>query len=313
MHKPMIVAMASFSVTALALAACAVPPAPPPRRSPSAIGATGLTGSSWVLESLYGQPPVADTTVTLSFEANRVSGSDGCNRLMGSYTVDGFNITFGPLAGTMMACPGPIMEQADKFRQALSNAKSFQAAEGRLTLLDAEGKAIATFVVQDTELAGTSWKAIGYNDGRQAVVSVIGGTELTVSFSADGRIGGNAGCNDFSGPYQTEDGRKITIGPLASTLKACDSPAGVMDQEAQFLAALQTAATYRVEGNRLELRTANGAMAANFQRVKCRGEGCKRRDTQHRGVAYPASDTRSASPITPALREFRPAPAALLC
>ena len=268
MHKPMIVAMASFSVTTLALAACALPPAPPPRRSPSAIGATGLTGSSWVLESLYGQPPVADTTVTLSFEANRVSGSDGCNRLMGSYTLDSFNITFGPLAGTMMACPGPIMEQADKFRQALSNAKSFQAAEGRLTLLDAEGKAIATFVVQDTELAGTSWKAIGYNDGRQAVVSVIGGTELTVSFSADGRIGGNAGCNDFSGPYQTEDGRKITIGPLASTLKACDSPAGVMDQEAQFLAALQTAATYRIEGNRLELRTANGAMAANFQRVK---------------------------------------------
>ncbi|MCZ7589672.1 MAG: META domain-containing protein [Gaiella sp.] len=46
----------------------------------------------------------------------------------------------------------------------------------------------------------------------------------------------------------------------------CDQPAGVMDQEAGYLAALETAATYRVEGSKLELRTADGAIAAQFQR-----------------------------------------------
>ena len=60
------------------------------------------------------------------------------------------------------------------------------------------------------------------------------------------------------------DGEKITIGPLASTMKFCNDPEGVMDQEAQYLAALQSAATYRIEGNRLELRTADGALAADF-------------------------------------------------
>ena len=37
-----------------------------------------------------------------------------------------------------------------------------------------------------------------------------------------------------------------------------------MDQEAQYLAALQTAATYQIENNVLELRTTDGALAANF-------------------------------------------------
>ena len=45
------------------------------------------------------------------------------------------------------------------------------------------------------------------------------------------------------------------------------SPAGAMDQESRYLAALQTVATYRVEGTRLEMRTAAGALAAEFQRT----------------------------------------------
>ena len=57
------------------------------------------------------------------------------------------------------------------------------------------------------------------------------------------------------------DGNKITIGPLASTMMMCDSPAQIMEQEAQYLAALQSAATYQIEGNVLELRTADDAIA----------------------------------------------------
>ncbi|BCX04233.1 MAG: META domain-containing protein [Candidatus Roseilinea sp.] len=267
MQKTQIIKVLSFGAAALSLAACALPPAPP-RRPASSIGATGLTGSSWVLESLNGQPPLAETIITLNFEANRVNGSDGCNRFMGSYTLDGFNITFGQLAGTLMACPEPIMKQAADFQQALANARSFRAADGRLTLLDESGNAVATFVVQETDLVGMSWRALSYNNGKQAVVSLIAGTELTVAFDAEGRISGNAGCNAFTGSYRLEDDGKITIGPLAATRKLCNAPEGVMEQEAQFLAALETAATYRIEGDRLQLRTADGAMAANFQRAK---------------------------------------------
>ena len=40
-----------------------------------------------------------------------------------------------------------------------------------------------------------------------------------------------------------------------------------MDQEALFLAALYSAATYRIEGERLALRTAEGALAVNLIRA----------------------------------------------
>jgi len=37
-----------------------------------------------------------------------------------------------------------------------------------------------------------------------------------------------------------------------------------MEQEAQYLKALSTAATYRLDGNRLELRTTAGALAVTL-------------------------------------------------
>ena len=44
-----------------------------------------------------------------------------------------------------------------------------------------------------------------------------------------------------------------------------------MEQEQQYLAALETADTYSIRGSRLELRTATGALAARFDRVQTAG------------------------------------------
>lgn len=95
---------------------------------------------------------------------------------------------------------------------------------------------------------------------------MLAGTELTVAFGADGRVTGSAGCNTFMGGYKQEDGT-ITIGPLASTRKLCAEPAGVMEQEAQFLAALESAATYQLDGDMLHLRTADDALAVTMRRA----------------------------------------------
>jgi heat shock protein HslJ len=157
------------------------------------------------------------------------------------------------------------MDQENAYFQALAAAKTFTVNGDQLTLNDSGGQAIASYKAQSQDLAGTSWLAIGYNNGQQAVVSVTTGTELTADFGEDGNLTGFAGCNNYNGTY-TVDGDKITIGPLASTMKSCSDPEGVMDQEAQYLAALQSAVTYQIVGNRLELRTADGAMAADFSR-----------------------------------------------
>jgi putative lipoprotein len=48
------------------------------------------------------------------------------------------------------------------------------------------------------------------------------------------------------------------------TRKLCPDP--IMDQENKYLAALESAATYQIEGNTMNMWTAEGATAANFQR-----------------------------------------------
>jgi heat shock protein HslJ len=86
-----------------------------------------------------------------------------------------------------------------------------------------------------------------------------------MAFSADGRVGGSAGCNAYTASYSAA-GPKLTFGPAAATRKMCVRPAGVMEQEQQFLKALETVATARFEGDRLELRAATDALAATLAR-----------------------------------------------
>jgi len=58
---------------------------------------------------------------------------------------------------------------------------------------------------------------------------------------------GNAGCNDSFGPYETND-NAISMDPFGSTRKACQEPEGVMEQETLCLQALESAASYRIDG-----------------------------------------------------------------
>ena len=62
-------------------------------------------------------------------------------------------------------------------------------------------------------------------------------------------------------------GGKLTLRPAGTTRMACPKPDGVMDQEREFLKALETVATARFEGDRLELRTASDALAAMLVRA----------------------------------------------
>ena len=73
-----------------------------------------------------------------------MSGSGGCNRLAGTYTVEGNRLTFSRMAGTMMACPSG-MEQERSFHDALGRAATWRIDGERLELSDATGKVIAQF------------------------------------------------------------------------------------------------------------------------------------------------------------------------
>jgi heat shock protein HslJ len=234
---------------------------------PSAAEAPSLEGTSWMLESLPGRTLVSVSRATVNFEGGRLSGGDGCNRYnMGFTASDGKIEIKAPAASTMMACPPPLMAQAEATVAALSGARSYRIEQGRLQLADASGKVLASFAPVTQQLVGTKWNANGINNGRAAVVSLVTGSKVSLEFGPDGLLNGSGGCNILRGRYE-QKGQELRIQAPAITRKFCAEPAGVMEQETAFLKALGTVTTARVDGNRLELRAAGGELAAGFSRA----------------------------------------------
>jgi heat shock protein HslJ len=111
-------------------------------------------------------------------------------------------------------------------------------------------------------LEGAPWRLGSYAgpDGRPR--PVLRGTEVTVTFQ-DGRVSGSAGCNRYTAGYEVA-GDALRVSAAASTQAFCPEPAGVMEQEAAYLAALPTASRYRIEGDRLALEQDDGARVATY-------------------------------------------------
>jgi heat shock protein HslJ len=250
--------------TAVATAAPEVAPTEAPTQAPNVevpiVAEPVLPGTAWIMASLNGNLPAEGTTVTLQFGTDgTVSGSDGCNRYSTTFVENGQDLTITqPMAGTMMACDQPVMDQAAQYQEALAKVTRFQASSRQLVLF-AGDEIVLTYIADVQALEGTAWYVTSYNNGREAVVGVLAGTEITLIFEkAD--LSGSAGCNNYFGGY-TVTGNTIAIDPPGSTRRFCEAPEGVMEQEAAYLAALESAATFRVEGDELWLRDAGDAIA----------------------------------------------------
>ena len=244
----------------LLVGCCRVPAAtrtPPPP-------AMTIEGPTWRLSTIgSSEPDTAGQTgrpVTARFAAGRVDGFSGCNQFFGGYTIDGERIRFAPLAGTMMACSPPAMALEKAVQGALAGTVRYAIDGDRLTLTPAAGAALAFQAEPAPTLAGVVWHVTGFNNGRDAVVGPLTGTDLTLSFG-DGMVRGHAGCNSFRAPY-TSDGERMTVGPANTTRKACAGE-GVMQQEREFLAALATATKWSVRGGMLDVHRADGQRVLN--------------------------------------------------
>ncbi|MGE5602672.1 MAG: META domain-containing protein, partial [Nitrososphaerales archaeon] len=120
--------------------------------------------------------------------------------------------------------------------------------------------------VEANPLAGTRWNVMNVNNGMGAVVGLVAGSTITMDFGTGGQLQGSAGCNTYSATYNAS-GDALTISPPRATQMYCDSPEGVMQQEQQFLAALQSAAAFQITGDRLYIRSPGGALAVSGNRA----------------------------------------------
>jgi heat shock protein HslJ len=106
-----------------------------------------LENTYWRLVRLGGEPVQVEPNqrephIILRTHDQRVSGSGGCNRLLGGYRIDGDRITFGKFAATLMACPAG-MDQEQAFLGALGQAARWRVVGSHLELFDAGGVPLA--------------------------------------------------------------------------------------------------------------------------------------------------------------------------
>jgi heat shock protein HslJ len=93
-----------------------------------------LESTHWRLTAVDGAAPQGMRPAELQFEDGRVSGSGGCNRLVGGYTVSGDRLDIGQLASTRMACPPPAMQQEDTVLRVLGATPAFRITGTTLEL-----------------------------------------------------------------------------------------------------------------------------------------------------------------------------------
>ena len=212
-----------------------------------------LENATWRLTAL---PEKVLPTVPLSvrFSEGRVDGFSGCNQFTGGYRVQGNTLILGPVAGTLMACPEPAMALEQAFRAAFSGIMRITVSGDELTLTPESGQEALRFKREALpRLEGVTWEVTGYNNGRHAVVSPKLGTHLTLEFKG-GQVSGSSGCNRFHGAFKTQ-GDTLSIRPLATTRMMCGE--AVMAQEREFLAALETAATWHIARGVLDIHRAD--------------------------------------------------------
>ncbi len=225
-------------------------------------GGTGgtLDGTSWTLKTYdvkgTATPVPSGMVVDAKFAGGKVSGFAGCNVYTASATISGATLKVGQAATTMKACEPAVTAVETAYLANLALSATFTAASDGLTIYDVDGKPILVYTAASANPLEGEWNVTGYNNGKQAVTSPIAGSTLTATFTPDGQVAGNGGCNTYSGPYKL-DGTSLTVGPLVTTRMACEQ--AIMDQETQFLAALQTPTNVETSGATVTLRDASGA------------------------------------------------------
>ena len=107
------------------------------------------------------------------------------------------------------------------------------------------------------DLSGTTWELASLSGS-----DLLPGTSITLEFT-DEEVSGFAGCNNYWGSYQVS-GSSLTFSDPYRTEIGCPEPLGVLEQEGDYLAALNVADSYRLTGNQLEILNDSGGQLLLF-------------------------------------------------
>ncbi|MFZ6030113.1 MAG: META domain-containing protein [Chloroflexota bacterium] len=112
-----------------------------------------LIGTRWILlsfdrpiEDTEGTPVLPDTELTLAFqEENRVTGTGGCNQFGSQYRIANGQLYIEDLTTTGMACSEGVMEQEQRYYQALQNSGAYALTGDELRIWYENGQGVLRF------------------------------------------------------------------------------------------------------------------------------------------------------------------------
>jgi Tol biopolymer transport system component/heat shock protein HslJ len=118
-----------------------------PVATSSAADWSELEVSRWQLSELEGLPVLERTLITLNFEDGQAGGSSGCNSYSWHYPTAKRSADDVIIEVTVMACEDvALMEQEERYLQALEQAASYRSRGDRLEIQDASGKDMLLYI-----------------------------------------------------------------------------------------------------------------------------------------------------------------------
>ena len=258
MHVPRWLAAALLLGAALVVAGCA-------RATDAGAGSSVRSGPTsppvdgikYLSTSVTGRDLVAGTRIELTVNGGNVSASAGCNSVFGPVRIqDGRMSVPEPLGMTAMGCLTPGQGEQDSWLMSFLQDGPALAVAGDGFTLTGSGVSVTLSPQQPAALTGTVWELTtiskdGVSQGWADLAApriAINGELLTF----------NTGCNTGSGPV-TVSGQRLTIGPLASTRRACvDDTVGKIEQT--MLATLSGQVDFHIAGSQLTLERADTAL-----------------------------------------------------
>ena len=91
-------------------------------------------------------------------------------------------------------------------------------------------------------LVGSEWTLLQVNDR-----NIVPGTHVEINFEQE-TFSGYSGCNSYGGRYQLSGSSLTVLEGIESTAAFCETPEGLMDQEAAYFSALTAASTFALAG-----------------------------------------------------------------
>ena len=235
------------------------------------IGIFSIEGMTWLLTGQMVDGAMVEipgpVNVSLLMEDGQAGGSAGCNSYFGSYEMDGFEVTFGDIGSTLMACLPAVMDIEQAYLANLGNVVAYQSGGIQMAFLNADGDFILEFDLAPAATVVGSWVATGINNqkGENAgVVSSATTSLVTAEFGPDGDLTGFDGCNDYFTTYEV-DGDSITISEqIGQTRMACSSDE-LTEQSQWYYGALAAATTWGTNADGgLELRDDDGSLQVSY-------------------------------------------------